>query len=269
MLVQPARDSWSRPGPRRRPSRTLAVERRASSSAAPPTWTRRCSAGSRRGSRAAPWHLGCWGAGMRSAPPAPAGAAGLRAGPRAPALRARGGAQGGGRRRVGGAGAPPPGRPMRAGHDRNPPAAPPRPVFDAGAGGIAAGGYLFIAFLACNTMWHLFCSLVGLPLWPRYGFASGTSASYSALSCPRAACGQADTLRSSRRTCPQNVRDVSASRRTRRPLTGPSGAPYLNTGARPPAGMPPWSTGLPSPSRYTSSSTSTRAHRSSVLYCLR
>ena len=88
---------------------------------------------------------------MRSAPLAPAGAAGLRAGPRAPALRARGGPQSGGRRRVGGAGAPPPGRPMRAGHDRNPPAAPPRPVFDAGAGGIAAGGYLFIAFLQYNV----------------------------------------------------------------------------------------------------------------------
>lgn len=66
-----------------------------------------------------------------------------------------------------------------------------------------------------------------------------------------------------------HVRDVSASRRTRRPLAGPSDAPYLNTGGRPPAGMPPWSTGLPSPSRYTSSSTSTRARRSSVLYCLR
>ena len=49
----------------------------------------------------------------RLAPPAPAGAAGLRAGPRAPALRACGGAQGGGRCRVGGAGAPP--RPPDAG----------------------------------------------------------------------------------------------------------------------------------------------------------
>ena len=78
-------------------SRTPVAGRRASSSAARPTWTRRCSAGSHRGSGAAPWHLGCWGAGMRSAPPAPAGAAGLRAGPRAPALRARGGAQSGGR----------------------------------------------------------------------------------------------------------------------------------------------------------------------------
>ena len=36
---------------------------------------------------------------------------------------------------------------MRAGHDKNPPAAPPGPVFDAGTGGIVAGGYLFIAFL--------------------------------------------------------------------------------------------------------------------------
>ena len=211
--------------------------------------------------------LGCWDA-QRAARPC-RGRRPARRTACACAPSSVGGAQGGGRRRVGGAGEPPPGRPMRAGHDRNPPAAPPRPVFDAGAGGIAAGGYLFIAFLACNTMWHLFCSLVGLPLWPRYGFASGTSASYPALSCPRAACGQADTSRTSRRTCPRCVRAVSASRRTRRPLTGPSGAPYLNTGARPPAGMPPWSTGLPSPSRYTSSSTSTRARRSSVLYCLR
>lgn len=31
-------------------------------------------------------------------------------------------------------------------------AAPSGPVFDNGAGGIAARGYLFIAFLACNTM---------------------------------------------------------------------------------------------------------------------
>ena len=142
-------------------------------------------------------------------------------------------------------------------------AAPPGPVFDAGARGIAAGGYLFIAFLACNTMRHLSSSLVGLPLWPRYGFAFGTSASYPALSCPRAACGQAGTLRTSRRTCPQNVRAVSASRRTRRLLTGLSGAPYSNAGGR------PWSTGSPSPSRCTSSSTSTRARRSSVLCCLR
>ena len=54
--------------------------------------------------------------------------ASLRAGPRASALRARGGAQGGRRGSVGGAGAPP-GRPMWAGHDKNPPAAPPGPAF--------------------------------------------------------------------------------------------------------------------------------------------
>ena len=196
---------WSRPGPRRRPSRTPAAGRPTSSSAAPPTWARRCSVGSRGGSRARPGisDAGVLGCAARRPP--------LQGPPACAQDRVRlrselcGGAQGG--RRVGGAGAPPPGRPMRAGHDRNPPAVPPRPVFDAGAGGIAAGGYLFIAFLACNTMWHLSCSLVGLPLWPRYGFASGTSASYPALSCPRAACGQADTSRTSRRTCPRCVRE--------------------------------------------------------------
>ena len=125
-------------------SRTPVAGRRASSSAARPTWTRRCSAGSHRGSGAAPWHLGCWGAGMRSAPPAPAGAAGLRAGPRAPALRARGGAQSGGRGRVGARGRPWP--PDAGGTRQKSPGGPSRAGFSASAREGLGGGLLVHCF---------------------------------------------------------------------------------------------------------------------------